>query len=726
MFGVLTVRARRLGALALSSDALALPQGALRRRRSPRPGAPRLLMLAGPALPILLFLILLLPLAIACAEGDGARGAGADETNHGGSDTTSGANTLRRFMTAPLGAEFTGMFVEESSGVLFANMQHPDESNTATDQDGRVFNKGTVGMLAHVNVNEMAAMGAFEALALPETREEMQRVRSAVGAYRVLTQQGDALCDQGGDGRGSSNNIHGNDNRNNSITNNGKGANTNNAANTTTNKCAPEHAGRMADIRSADGTRLLESSENPDFNAALPDGAGGFYLYSNWEDSPGGMSRIQLDGDFCPVLQGGGVAAPGKAAGRDCPAPPQGGELILKGGMLDFSPVNGTWVNCFGTLSPWGTPLTSEELYFAETKNWYEPLSVAFRFSRPWIMALYRGFPRDGSGGWSNPYDYGYIVEIGVGGTTRAPRAADVKVNKLELLGRFSHENSIVMPDLRTVFLSDDEFDVVLFKFVADTDAPDAQGRRLSSGKLYAAKLTQDAGVRDPKAAGFDVEWVEVAASDDETEIERAISDFDGDFSEKKYISDAQVQAYAEYKTGADLDGDGVVQANPYPDERVGFLESRKVAGAMGATDEFNKMEGVNLHYETAKRWWNDGDPARGDGPVYLYMAIANFGKGMSDDRGDIQLDDADAPCGLVYRMALVKNEAGLVDIARMTPALVGGPYHGGLRKNTCDAGNLAGPDNLVVLADGRVLIGEDTKHHENNMMWLFDDPAGR
>lgn len=702
MSGVLTARVR---------------PGTQHQRTFP-PGRPlhRLLMLGGPGLPLLLLLLLPLLMTIACAEGDGAQGIDAEQNKHAdanqgaqsGSAAGTESGTLRRFMTAPLGAEFTGMFVEESSGVLFANMQHPDESNTAKDRDGRVFNKGTVGMLAKVNVNRMPEMDAFEALALPATREEKELVRSAVGVYRVLTQQGDALCDQGGDDRdNNSNNINGN-RTNNSRTNN------------TTNTCAPEHTGRMADIRSADGTRLLESSENPDFNAALPDGAGGFYLYSNWEDSPGGMSRIQLDAAFCPVLQEGV-----RTDMRGC-KPPQGGEFVLKGGMLDFSAVDGTWVNCFGTLSPWGTPLTSEELYFAETKNWYEPLSLAFRFSRPWIMALYRGFPRDGSGGWSNPYDYGYIVEVGVSGSVRAERAADVKVNKLELLGRFSHENSIVMPDLRTVFLSDDEFDVVLFKFVADTDAPDAQGRRLSAGRLYAARLTQDAGVRDPKAAGFDVEWVEVAASDDETEIERAIADFDGSFADKKYISDAQVHAFAEYKTGEDLDGDGVVQANPYPDERVGFLESRKVAGAMGATDEFNKMEGVHAHYDTVKRWWNDGRPARGDAPVYMYMAIADFRKGMSDDRGDIQLDDADAPCGLVYRMQFVKNAAGLVDIERMTPALVGGPYHGGLRKNTCDAGNLAGPDNLVVLADGRVLIGEDTRHHENNMMWLFEDPAAR
>jgi PGF-CTERM protein len=37
---------------------------------------------------------------------------------------------------------------------------------------------------------------------------------------------------------------------------------------------------------------------------------------------------------------------------------------------------------------------------------------------------------------------------------------------------------------------------------------------------------------------------------------------------------------------------------------------------------------------------------------------------------------------------------------------------------------NLAGPDNIAVLDDGRVLIGEDTGKHESNMVWLWQ-PTG-
>ena len=36
----------------------------------------------------------------------------------------------------------------------------------------------------------------------------------------------------------------------------------------------------------------------------------------------------------------------------------------------------------------------------------------------------------------------------------------------------------------------------------------------------------------------------------------------------------------------------------------------------------------------------------------------------------------------------------------------------------------LAGPDNVAIMEDGRVLIGEDTGNHENNMVWLLDPEA--
>lgn len=48
---------------------------------------------------------------------------------------------------------------------------------------------------------------------------------------------------------------------------------------------------------------------------------------------------------------------------------------VTKAKMLDFSSVGGTWVNCFGTVTPWNTPISSEELYFDDTELWYDPTS---------------------------------------------------------------------------------------------------------------------------------------------------------------------------------------------------------------------------------------------------------------------------------------------------------------------------------------------------------------
>src|SRR5690606_40840621 len=78
-----------------------------------------------------------------------------------------------------------------------------------------------------------------------------------------------------------------------------------------------------------------------------------------------------------------------------------------------------------------------------------------------------------------NPYDYGYIVEI------TDPTGAPTPVKHFTL-GRYSHENAVVMPDQKTVYMSDDGGGVILFKFVADAAGD------LSSGTLYAAAVQQD------------------------------------------------------------------------------------------------------------------------------------------------------------------------------------------------------------------------------------------
>jgi len=410
-----------------------------------------------------------------------------------------------------------------------------------------------------------------------------------------------------------------------------------------------------------DGNRIF-ISEKPDYNAFVPlnaDGSRG-YLYTAWEERPAGISQLDIEWN---------------ASSSEWD--------VLGGMMLDLSSVNGGWVLCFGSMSPWGTPLLAEELYFTNTKDWNDE-NYNYHYDQE-RLENYLGY-------YPNPYDYGYIMEID------NPTTTDPDFIKHFAMGRFSHENAQVMPDERTVYLSDDGYDTVLFKFVADTAGD------LSSGTLYSAKVTQDDS-SDSATTGFDVEWMEMASSSNSV-IQTWIEEYDGittaDFidGQNSYITDEEIRDWAEGRLNEDLNGDGTI--GHAADDRVAFLESRKAAAALGASDEWNKMEGVGFNPNA---------------PDYLYLAMSVVGYDMSDGQGDI--DVTQNYCGIVYRMTLDDEW----NVNRIEPVISGGPYTSSAAYE-CDVNNLAGPDNLVVLDDGRVLVGEDTGKHENNMVWLWEPTA--
>ncbi|MEV8465710.1 alkaline phosphatase PhoX [Fluviibacterium sp. DFM31] len=494
------------------------------------------------------------------------------------------ADSLVRVLTAPLGAEITGLY--EQGGDLFANMQHPD------GEIGGAFSKAVVGVISNVNWTggEHAA---------PTDEAARKTVTSTLGDYQILLSEGE----------------------------NGVGV-----------------------ITSIAGEELLVSND-PDFNGFIPTGANTGFLFTNWENRPGGMSRAALTRADNGRWSVDGVE------------------------MLDFSSVGGTWVNCFGTVSPWGTPLTSEELYFDDTADWNNPEYKYVEDTK--VLAAYLGEDQ-----YPNPYDYGYIVEI----TDPTDTAAPVKHFAL---GRFSHENAVVMPDQKTVYLSDDGTGVVFFKFIADTAGD------LSAGTLFAAKIVQDgpAGA-DAGETALNIHWIELAHGSND-EIASWITEYDGigldDYSADatNYITDEDVAAWA---------------AGEATDNRVAFLESRKAAVAKGATGEFRKMEGVNINLDGAA-----------DGSVpFMYMAMSSIGKTMSDGEGDIDL--AENKCGVVYEMELDAS----FDVARMVPVVAGFGYNKDNAPNACPVASVSNPDNLIVRKDGSVLIGEDTSSHENNALWIY------
>jgi len=454
------------------------------------------------------------------------------------------------------------------------------------------FSKASVGVIANADF-------AASATPVPTTLDEKSVVTSSMGTYQILVQEGDF--------------------------------------------------GTIGKIIGAGGE--VTASNDPDFNAFVATGNGAGYLFTNWEDRPGGMSRVAMQRD---------------ASGTWTVNPQD-----VK--MLDFSGVGGTWVNCFGTLSPWNTPLTSEELYFDETREWNNPGYVEHDGVQ--ALASYLGY-------YPNPYNYGHIVEI------TDPTAAALPV-KMLALGRFSHENSVVMPDQRTVYLSDDGTNVVFFKFVADVAGD------LSAGTLFAAKITQlSAAGSDVAKSPLQISWIELAHGTNE-EIAGWVSAYDGITPDdhtpdaNTYITDEEVAVWARGEAA---------------DNRVAFLETRKAARAKGATAEFRKMEGVNINLQGAR-----------DGSVpFMYMAMSEVAKGMSDNKGDIQVTKN--KCGVVYQMRLDDN----FNTSMMVPVVAGGAFDKGNVPNACPTSGISNPDNIVVLNSGAVLIGEDTGHHENNAMWLW------
>ena len=232
----------------------------------------------------------------------------------------------------------------------------------------------------------------------------------------------------------------------------------------------------LGHIYTLDGEELVLENDMPDFNGFISTAEGEGYLFSNWEELPGGMSRMKVEKDEFGMWE------------------------VTEAMMLDFSPVWGTAANCFGSMSPWGTPLTQKSgwlirRWIRQHHCWNNPEAVSTdaRLGRMWQMTAPDA---------PNPYNYGYIAEV------TELLADEPVIVKHFAMGRYEHENSTVMPDGKTVYLSEDDTGGVLFKFVADT------AEDLSAGTLYGAVI-QDAG-DDPATTGFE-EWVELASGDNPT-----------------------------------------------------------------------------------------------------------------------------------------------------------------------------------------------------------------
>jgi hypothetical protein len=269
------------------------------------------------------------------------------------------------------------------------------------------------------------------------------------------------------------------------------------------------------------------------------------------------------------------------------------------------------------------------------------------------------------------------------------------------------------MPDNRTVLMGDDYTNGGMFMFVADV------AKVLSSGTLYAAKVTQTSAAQAADGGAFTISWIKLGAANS-VEIEAIANS-----KTVNQIIDVVFTATSGY-TAVSLDGlpTQYVQVIPGQEKAAAFLETHRYAGMMGATMEFTKFEGVTLNAKDK----------------IAYIAMSRLEKCMSDTTGvsqDINVKKVSA--GAVYALQLSSGQndsaAAAINSAwvpvSMAVPVVSAPYAGNLigeditadaDGNTGNVDRIANPDNVKFSEALRTLfIGEDSGQHLNNYVWAYN-----
>ncbi len=363
---------------------------------------------------------------------------------------------------------------------------------------------------------------------------------------------------------------------------------------------------------------------------------------------------------------------------------------------IDFSSVNGTWILCFGSQTPWNTHLGGEEDY--DLQFW--PGEKAYKTTEAGLKSLNEAYFR--SKKTANPYDYGYPIEVAV------KENGSTEITKHFQMGRGTWEMAIFANDGRTAFFGDDGAYSGLFMFVAH-----APNLPKAGGTLYAAKWLQTSP-NDSDGGTADFKWVKLGSSH-YNEI-RALIDkgikvgdiFDYSLTEKPgFVPTRAGSAETIW-----------LKLKPGMETAAAFLETRRYAAYLGATTEFTKGEGVAINHADKK----------------LYYAMSYIqGSMKTKDRGptdDIRLKENNAGATYTFDLAGTQMDtsgqpiaSGFVPVrAYVEPALLGKPIKADALGNTADPEFVANTDNVFFSEKMRTLfIGEDSGTHQNNYVWAYN-----
>ncbi len=233
---------------------------------------------------------------------------------------------------------------------------------------------------------------------------------------------------------------------------------------------------------------------------------------------------------------------------------------------ISFADVNGGWIHCAASLSPWNTHLGSEE-YEPDAKT-REGIAAASGTNDTTDINSFSQY-YFGDKTKANPYHYGLVPEVTVN------RNGSASVVKHYALGRIARELADVQPDWRTVYMGDDGGYTGLFMFVADSWGD------LSMGTLYAAKWSQTSAVNGGSA---DLSWIRLGHASDE-EI-KAIVDSGIKFSDMFLVSNTD-PGDSTYKKVITYSGTEWLKLKSGMEKAAAFLETRRYAALLGATARF-------------------------------------------------------------------------------------------------------------------------------------------
>ena len=402
---------------------------------------------------------------------------------------------------------------------------------------------------------------------------------------------------------------------------------------------------------------------------------------------------------------------------------PDTGKLTLK----SYHNVNtfandshGLWIPCGGSLSPWGTHLSSEE---------YHP--DAFDQGDNQSLSTLRAFSQNAFGNAdANPYWYGHLPEV----TVKTDGTADFK--KYYNLGRYSRELVQVFPDQKTVLGGDDSNNGGLFLFVAD------KAGDLSSGTLYVAKYITALN----ETSTGKIQWIKLGkATSDEIKVlannsaltKVSVNASNSDLKENGIFASTRKDPKDPSFTEIKLSGKSAwVKLKPGQEKAAAFLETHRYAALKGGSLVFNKLEGTTVNAKDKIAY------SAVSGSTSTFVA-------GSDHNKELPLNAAAGSTPVASLAGFAKSTAGYVLQHKLcggqqddtgtainsewvpteTSLLLAGEQLSApdALGNTDAAGKISQPDNLKYSEKLRTLfIGEDSGQHVNNFMWGYSVDSGK